>query len=381
MRPLKLAATAAAATLTIGLTTAAGEPAAPPGDATSCADSVFNSMSLSKRVGQLFMVAVSSTKPTTTQLEIVKDRHLGGAIMMGHTDQGVAATRKVADQVQAQATSTNGARLLLSTDQEGGNVQVFKGPGFSTMPTALDQGKQPTATLRSNAAKWGNELRAAGLNMNLAPVMDTVPKSMGTKNKPIGYYYREYGQTPDVVSEKGNAFADGMRDAGMQATAKHFPGLGRVKDNTDTTFGVTDHVTTRHDDYIKPFADAAANGIPAIMMSSAKYDKIDSHHRAVFSPTIMHDMLRGDLKFRGIIISDALGAEALKDVTPEQRAIKFLEAGGTIGLDASAGNVAKMIDAVRDRANSDADFKSKVDAAARIVLQTKDKAGLLKCSA
>lgn len=381
MRPWKLAATAAAATLTIGLTTATGEQAAATGSAPTCADTVFNSMSPSKRIGQLFMVAVSSTEPTESQLAIIKNRHLGGAIMMGHTDQGVAATRKVADQVKAQATSTNGAGLLLSVDQEGGNVQVFKGPGFSTMPTALEQGKMSTPDLRAAGAKWGNELRAAGLNMNLAPVLDTVSSSMGTRNKPIGYYEREFGHTPEVVSEKGNAFADGMRDAGMQATAKHFPGLGRVKDNTDTTFGVTDDETTRDDAYVKPFADAAANQIPAIMVSSAKYSKIDDHHRAVFSPTVLHDMIRGDLQYRGIIISDALGAEALKDVTPEQRAIKFIEAGGTIGLDSSAGNVAKMIEAVRDRAEADPEFKSKVDDAARVVLATKDKAGLLSCSA
>ncbi|MGQ3505015.1 glycoside hydrolase family 3 N-terminal domain-containing protein, partial [Enterococcus faecalis] len=84
--------------------------------------------------------------------------------------------------------------LWVSTDQEGGDVQVLSGPGFDGIPSALDQGQQDAATLRANAATWGRQLAEAGVNMNLAPVADVVtsPETAGS-NPPIGQLNREYG--------------------------------------------------------------------------------------------------------------------------------------------------------------------------------------------
>ena len=93
---------------------------------------------------------------------------------------------------------------------------------------------QHTATLRSRARTWGDQLHQAGINLNLAPVLDTVPAELGRDNRPVGYYHREYGHTPNAVASHGTAFAAGMRAAEVQPVAKHFPGLGRVRANTDT---------------------------------------------------------------------------------------------------------------------------------------------------
>jgi beta-N-acetylhexosaminidase len=94
------------------------------------------------------------------------------------------------------------------------------------MPQTLTQGTWSTATLTSSAHTWGSELKATGVTLDLAPVMDTVPA--GEVNPPIGYYNREYGHTTAVVGSHGTAFAEGMAQVGVATTVKHFPGLGRV---------------------------------------------------------------------------------------------------------------------------------------------------------
>lgn len=349
--------------------------------ADECVTSVLSGMNLAERAGQLFIAGVSSTAPTAAQLELIRTRHLGGAILMGNSDAGVTATRRVTDRLQAQATpeTTDGVALWVAADQEGGYVQRLRGPGFSHIPTALDQGRLAPATLRRYAARWGDQLMSAGVNLNLAPVMDTVPADLGRDNEPIGYYYREYGHTPDVVRTHGMAFLRGMTDARMQTTVKHFPGLGRVRGNTDTTHGVTDDVTTRHDPYLEPFTAAVDAGVPGVMMSSARYLRIDPDHLGALSPTVLRGMLRSDLGHRGMIMSDSLSTPAYRDIPVERRAVRFVAAGGTVPLVTATSQVAPMVDAVIDRARAESGFRSRVDAAARTVLLAKWRAGLVPC--
>src|SRR3954469_7345286 len=273
--------------------------AADPPGAVECAAALVPAMSLEQRVGQLFMAGVTASGPTADQLALVTSRHLGGVILTGRSSAGVAASRGVTDALRARSggSVTGGVGLWVSTDQEGGNVQGLSGPGFSNIPTALAQGGLAPETLRQRAAGWGGELRAAGVDLDLAPVLDTVPADLDTGNRPIGFFRREFSHDPAAVAASGTAFAAGLAAAGVQATAKHFPGLGRVIDNTDTTTGVTDTVTVRGDAYLAPFAAAVRAGIPVVMVSSAIYSRIDPTTIAAFSPVVIGQLLRGDLGF------------------------------------------------------------------------------------
>jgi len=361
----------------------AAAPAPGGSAAADCAAAVVSTMSEPQRVGQLFTAGVDASRPTREQLAMVSDRHLGGVILTGRSSAGTAATRAVTDDLRARSggATTAGVGLWVSTDQEGGAVQVLSGPGFSDIPTALRQGSLPPAELRARAAGWGRELRAAGVDLDLAPVLDTVPADLGNANAPIGHFDREFAHDPGGVSASGTAFAAGMADAGVQTTAKHFPGLGRVLGNTDTTAGVTDDTTVRGDAYLRPFADAVAAGVPVVMVSSARYSRIDDRSIATFSPTVVRDLLRGDLGFRGVVMSDSLGATAL-DATPvADRAVRFIEAGGTVALSAESGIVGPMVDGVLARERADASFRALVDDAARTVVATKAAAGLVPCPA
>jgi beta-N-acetylhexosaminidase len=339
-------------------------------------------MSTSQRVGQLFMTAVTSTGMTTAEATAITRGKAGAVILMGHTSGGTPVVKPVAARAQSLAPTVSGAtvRMLVATDQEGGQVQVLKGSGFSTMPSAVTQGQWSTSQLQSSAATWGRQLAAAGVNMNLAPVADTVPSSLVTTNAPIGQLSREYGTDPTTVASHATAFLKGMRQAGIIPTAKHFPGLGRVTGNTDLTADVVDGTTTRTDPYLQPFRSAVQAGVPFVMVSSAVYSRIDAAHQAAFSPAVMRDLLRDSLGFKGAIISDDLGnAVAVADRTPAQRALDFLAAGGNMVLTVKPSDIVPMTSAVITRLPSDAALRSAVDDSVRRVLTAKHSAGLLTC--
>jgi beta-N-acetylhexosaminidase len=365
--------------LTAGTTGAVG--AATPTPATTSvigARAVFERMDEAQRIGQLFMVGGAATGVSAATRSAISTYHVGNVILTGRSALGVSATRSITDGLQglATASATQTVPLLVATDQEGGEVQVLSGSGFSTMPSGLTQGGWSTSALQSAAHTWGGQLASAGVNTNLAPVMDTVPT--GIDNPPIGGFDREYGHTPSVVASHGTAFATGMASAGVLATIKHFPGLGRVDANPDTTAGVTDDVTTSTDPYLGPFSTAMRAGAPLVMMSTAYYHLIDPSRPAAFSPTIVRDLLRGSLGFKGVVISDDLGnAEQVAAWQPGDRALSFIGSGGDIVLTVNPDLVPAMVSAVTARAASDHIFRAKVDAAALRVLLLKQAHGLI----
>jgi beta-N-acetylhexosaminidase len=376
-RSLVAVVTLALAVTTVTALPSSASAAVPSGGAAA----VLAHMTLEQRVGQLFMVGTPATYASSSTRRAITTYHVGNIILTGRSYAGTQATAKVTAALQARAgaAATYGVPLFIGTDQEGGSVQVLQGTGFSSIPRALTQGTWSTATLRSRATSWGRQLRSAGVNVNLAPVLDTVPSAAAAlKNPPIGYYHREYGYTTARVSSRGWSFAAGMATAGVSATAKHFPGLGRVSANPDTSSRVTDRVTVRHDAYLAPFATAVHNGVPFLMVSTAYYHRIDPYHPAAFSPTIVGGMVRGDLGFKGVVISDDLGnAKQVAAWSPGSRALRFVIAGGDMVLTVNPTLLPAMYDAVLARARSSAAFRSKVNAAALRVLTAKQHAGLI----
>jgi beta-N-acetylhexosaminidase len=349
---------------------------------TSCVNRVYDGMTQAQRVGQLFMTAVSTSGLTSTETTAINQGRTGSVILMGHSSAGTSAIKRVTDQVQKFSPTVRGVavHMLVSTDQEGGKVQVLSGPGFSTMPSAVTQGTWTPSALQSNATTWGRQLKAAGINMNLAPVADTVPPNLVNVNQPIGVLQRYYSTDPAAVATHSTAFLRGMQQAGVLPTAKHFPGLGRVTGNTDTTANVKDTVTTRTDPFLAPFRSAVQAGTPFVMISSAIYTRIDPASQAAFSSAVIQGMRRGSLGFKGVVISDDLGnAVAVQDHTPAQRAVDFVSAGGDIVLTVKPSDIAPMTSAVLGRIPQNATFAQQVHDAVLRVLNEKHAAGLLSC--
>ncbi|WP_069385730.1 glycoside hydrolase family 3 N-terminal domain-containing protein [Cellulosimicrobium cellulans] len=334
---------------------------------------------LEQKVGQLFMVGVDVRAPQQASYDAVSQLHVGNVFLAGRSQAGTGPTADLVTGFTALVSpeSTRGTPLFVATDQEGGSVQVLRGPGFSDVPSALDQSRLDPAALQRDATTWGSELAAAGVNLNLAPVMDLVPEGSAARNPPIGAFGRSYGFTPDVVTSHANAFSAGMEAAGVDVTIKHFPGLGRVTANTDTTAGVTDDVTTRDDASVRVFASGIEAGAAFVMTSTAVYTQIDPSLPAGFSPVVVDGMLRGDLGYDGVVITDDVSAAAqVQGWSPGDRAVLAIEAGGDMVLaSADPTVVPEMVAAVVARASQDEAFAAKVDAAVLRVLAAKERLG------
>lgn len=347
-----------------------------------CAVRVLAAMTEEQRIGQLFLLGLDGDQLGAEERNAIRVYHFGSVWFVEKSAAGASAIRAVADAAQLLAPQTTaGVGFFVAANQEGGIIQSLTGPGFSTIPSALDQSAIDPATLRTRAALWGRELASAGVNLNFAPVLDVVPPGTDAQNEPIGALKRGYGHDPATVSAHAVAFMRGMEDAGIATTGKHFPGLGRVTGNTDFTAAVVDTVTTPNDAYLAPFRDAITAGIPMVMVALAKYQQIDPSGLAVFSPTVMRQMLRSSLNFNGVVVSDDLGATvAVANIPPADRAINFLVAGGDFIISKTIAPANAMAAAIAARASTDAAFKTRVDDAALRILRAKAARGLVRCS-
>ncbi len=376
--PSAEAGAASAAPAATGPTSSSPASATSPAPATPAAPATgpLAGWSLEQRVGQLLMMGVDAAEAPASARRAITSLHLGGVFLSGRSQGGTAATRAVVDSLTGLVgpESTGGAPLLVSTDQEGGDVQVLRGPGFSTIPSALKQSEQAAADLETAAAGWGGELAQAGVTMNLAPVADLVDIADPDSNEPIGAWGRQYGNNAETVVERAGAFARGMESAGVVATFKHFPGLGRVVGNTDTSASVTDAVTARSGDAaVEVFSRLIAGGARVVMVSSAVYTLIDAGSPAAFSSVVVTDMLRGDLGFTGVVITDDVSAAAqVRTWSPAERAVLAVQAGCDIVLaSGDPGVVDEMAQALIDRARTDPAFAARVDESALRVLALK----------
>lgn len=245
------------------------------------------------------------------------------------------------------------------------------------MPSAEDQAALSDADLEASAAQWATALKDAGVDYNLAPVADVVPADLLDVNQPIGVLRRGYGSDPATVKAKALAFIEGMHAVGIATALKHFPGLGQVRGNTDQEIGVTDDVTTTAD--LQTFT-----GYPdetSVMVSSAIYTQIDANNPAIYSPTIITDVLRNQLGFDGVVISDDIGAaRAATTLPPVDRAATFLAAGGDLVITVDASTITEMIDGVGARAASDTVFAASLTEKAARVLDLKARTGRADCA-
>ncbi len=331
-------------------------------------------LSIAERAGQLVMVGVTGSLDGAERKAITAN-HLGSVILMGASSRGV---KKTAGLTASIAELGDEIGILVAVDQEGGLVQRLKGAGFDRIPAAADQAELTPAKLRQRATAWGEQLAAAGVQLNLAPVADVVPKANARANQPVAKLRRGYGSDPAKVSERVAAFVDGMHAGGVGAAVKHFPGLGAVKGNTDFAANVVDSTTTADSKLLGPFRDAAANGVDAVMISSAVYRKIDAKRIATFSPKVI-GLLR-DWGYGKVVISDDLGvARALRDVPARQRAARFVEAGGDLAISVEPKAAVAMAKGLVAEAEKDAAFSERLTESAARVLVLKQEYGLISC--
>ena len=351
----------------------------PTVSASTCGQRLLATLTLEQKVGQLLMVGAHAGTAAAGLDPVLRDQRVGGVVLLGTWNGASTVSAATRHWQPVGSTASGGIGVLVAADQEGGQVRHLRGAGFTATPSALSQGRAGTAG--ATAATVAAELTAVGVNVDLAPVADTVAASFAPRNAPIGAYQREYGNDPATVTKAVVAAVGGYQDGGISATLKHFPGLGRVTGNTDVTAdGTTDPTTTVDDPYLEPFRAGIQAGADLVMVSSALYPK-STPPTARRSPGRSSPACsaKGSATPASSSPTTSAGQAAVAGTPAAERATRFVAAGGDIVLTGLAQTVPTMARALRDKATAEPAFAAQVDAAATRVLDLKVKRGLAAC--
>lgn len=334
----------------------------------------IESMSLEEKVGQVFMFGFPGNDPEKAR-ELVTDMHAGGIIYFARNIGTPEETASLSDTLQdwAQAGSP-GIPLFISADQEGGIVSrliqhVPRMPGPMSLAAA---GGPKLVTEVSRAI--GIQLRGAGINMNLAPVLDV---NDNPENPVIGV--RSFGNRPEQVASLGCSAVKGFVSAGVIPVGKHFPGHGNTSVDSHLDLPALKHPLDRLEEVeLVPFKAAISQEIPAIMTAHIVFHAVDPAMPATTSARALEGLLRGRLGFKGIILTDCLemAAIARKPGTPAG-AVFALRAGCDMLLVSHTREVQRQAyRAVLDAVRSGEVPHERLNQAAARILRLKQKSGI-----
>lgn len=269
-------------------------------------------LTLRQKIGQLVLYSMDGSEITPEAEALIRRYCIGNVIHFGNNVTDFAGARALNARLRALiADSCAGIAPLISIDHEGGRVFRFS-RDFTWFPShlALSAADDPALTEAVGRA-MGEELRAAGFNLNFAPVVD-VNSNIG--NIVIGV--RSFGDDPERVARHGAAMARGLQSAGVMACLKHFPGHGDTTQDSHYFLPSVDHsLETLRKTGLRPYARIIPQGVSgAVMTSHILFPQIETGGvPATMSPTILGGLLRGELGFDGVIISDGMHMLAIKD--------------------------------------------------------------------
>lgn len=308
-----------------GRMTGERETGADAGQHTGKRASIERRMSLRDAVGQMFVVSVGGTAPDYYVEKMIRERNIGGVLLFEYNMKNAEQTKRLTDSLQKLSLETEPSiPLFVAVDQEGG--EVAHAPWVTPQPAAAEIGRGgDPAQARAVAEQMGRELRRAGVNTDLAPVVDTGFGGV------IGS--RSYGEDPALVSRMGAAAVRGFEEAGVVSSAKHFPNHGAATADSHTNLPIVNHdlATVRSYD-LPPFRAAVEAGTPMVMMGHLLYPAIDPNMPASLSPAAVR-LLREDVGFDGVIVTDELSmVGASGRGPPAQAAVEAVRAGADLML-------------------------------------------------
>lgn len=285
----------------------------------------YNAMTLEEKVGQLFIVAAYSNKDAAHESEIenlVKTEAIGGLIFM----QDLAVKQA---ELTNRYNKVSKIPLLIGMDAEWGLAMRLK--EVNRFPWAMAVGAvEDNSLVKQMGNAIGEQARTMGVNFNFAPVVDV---NTNPQNPIIGN--RSYGSDVENVSQKGINYMLGMKEKGVLASAKHFPGHGDTSQDSHKTLPVVDHDLARLKSVeLAPFQKLIDAGVPAIMVAHLNVPALDnSGLPTTLSKKVVTDLLKNEMHFQGLIITDALNMDGVaKAYPPGEVDLRAFEAGNDILL-------------------------------------------------
>lgn len=304
---------------------------------------------LDRLVNACLMPAFFGSAPPPWVIDAL-DADLAGVCLYGHNLTAPGGPQDVPERVREIGLALRAARpdVLVALDEEGGDVTRLEYLVGSGYPGNLALGSvDDTAQTAAVAAAIGRDLRAAGVNVNLAPSVDV---NVDPRNPVIGV--RSFGADPALVSRHGAAYVRGLQDAGVAATIKHFPGHGAT--TVDSHLGLpvidADEATFRRVD-LPPFQAGIDAGAALVMTSHVVFAALDAAP-ATLSRRLLVDLLRTEMGFDGVVITDALDMAGVRDrYGLAGAAVRSLAAGADLlllGAEDGEPQLAQMHDAVAE---------------------------------
>lgn len=337
------------------------------------------SMTPAEKVGQLFLLAFEGSTAADAR-ETLASLHPGGLALLSNATSAESARTLIAE-LQTTARDTQTQPPLIAIDHEGGRVQRIRG-GVTVFGPPYQVGQiRPLEAAVAEASRrgaiHGQELRAVGVNMSLGPVLDVWDNP---ENTVIGD--RSFSRDPSVVAQLGVAYAQALQQQGVLAVGKHFPGHGNSQEDSHLTLpSVSRSRATLDAAELVPFRAAIASGISAIMTAHVYYPALDpvEDRPASLSPTVVNGLLRGELGYQGLILTDDMGA--MQAITGRyesgEAAIQAVEAGtDMIIVVGPSSRQQRMVQAILDQLGGRISAE-RLDASVRRVLEAKQHAGLL----
>jgi beta-N-acetylhexosaminidase len=272
-------------------------------------------------LGERLMFGLPGPTLRDEDVRLFKDTRATGLILYRRNFQSPAGLLRLLESLE----SALGRRLLVATDHEGGRV-VMLGGATTIFPDSLAVGAAGEEAFAHHQGRLeARELRRLGVDLNLAPVLDVLTERYSPN---IGI--RSYGKDPAIVARYGAARIRGMRREGLSACAKHFPGKGHAPLDAHLALPVIESTWAEmHATHLPPFLEAIASGVDCVMTSHPVYPNLDpTRVPATFSRLIVEDYLRGELGFRGAIVSDDLEMGAIVQSCPVgEAAVRAAQAG------------------------------------------------------
>jgi len=300
----------------------------PPEIIVSPIDEMIDQMTLAEKIGQLLVIGVDGTAFSDEMDNLIRNYHVGGAIIMGRNVSTTSEMLQLITNIK-EANESNKIPLFMSVDEEGGRVSRLPA-GIPKLPASAKIGKQNDKTISYQAGSYLAEvLQEFGYNMNFAPVLDI---NNNPKNPVIGD--RSLGADPELVARLGVATMRGMTDNGVISVVKHFPGHGdTVVDSHKALPKVETTLERLRNVELVPFQRAIDEGVDAVMVAHILFPALDPDYPSSMSKAIITDLLRNDMQFDGVVITDDLTMGAIaNDYTIPEAAVQSFIAGSDLLL-------------------------------------------------
>lgn len=281
-------------------------------------------------LGGLFMVGIPGKRLDESTRDLIEKDGIHNFILFTRNVGGREQLKELCTALKETCLANDLPSPLISIDQEGGSVTRLP-PPFSQFPDQrqLAEAGNCEVLLRQYARTCAWELKDVGVNMNLAPVLDVCPTGQG--------YFMEkrcLGAEPEQVANLGLLVVHEMQKEGVAACAKHFPGLGRavLDPHLELPFVSSSRESLVAGDFI-PFKAACEAGVAACMTSHAIYEQLDIKRPATLSRVVLHDILRKEIGYTGLIITDDLEMGAIERTDyGENAALRAFLAGADLML-------------------------------------------------